>query len=233
MVVEAQDLLRVGIFTPSEAAFYARVRTGMMNRWIFGDATGDAVVIPQFPGQDEKVVTFLDFVQVLAIRVLRTLHKVPLPKIREAVDFARSNGIPYPFAVRHTTYLVSDQKNEGHGNISIDVGGKTIQASGDAKRNLLMRPVIELYMKDLYFDPDTGFASRYTAWDRGKGKIVMDPHRRFGEPVVENCGYTANTLWEAYEIEGGIKAAAEAYGVEDTDVELACEYYDYLLSNPT
>ena len=41
----------------------------------------------------------------------------------------------------------------------------------------------------------------------------MDPRERFGEPVVERCGYAASTLWEACEIEGGVEEAAKAYGV--------------------
>jgi uncharacterized protein (DUF433 family) len=231
MIAEKEDILRVGIFSPAEAALYARVRTQTVNRWLFGDATGAPVVLPQLPKQDEKVATFLDFVQVLAIRALRSRHKVPLEKIRQAVDLARERGVPYPFAVRHTTYLFGDQQEKGHGEVVIEVAGQLIQASGRDRRNLVMRQVAELYMRDLYFDPDTGYASEYVAWQRGEEKITMNPRRRFGEPVVLRCGYSASTLWEAYEIEGGTEAAAKAYGVDNRDVELACEYYDHLLRN--
>lgn len=239
-MVDVEDLLDIGIFTPAEAAVYARVRTGVMNRWIFGDAIGESVLVAQLAGHGEKVVTFLDFVQTLAVRVLRTRHKIPLERIRQAVMVAREQGIKYPFAVEHTTYIYGDPEGTTRrsgveerlpSDIAIKIGGKIIQASGHARRNLLIRPVAELYMKDLHFDPESGFADEYIAWKRDEQRIVMNPRRRFGEPIVERCGYTASTLWEAYEIEGGIEAAARAYGVENRDVELACEYYDHLLNN--
>lgn len=58
----------------------------------------------------------------------------------------------------------------------------------------------------------------------------MDPKVRFGEPVIATCGYSALTLWNAVKAEGSIKAAAEIYGVETKEVELACSYFDYLQS---
>ena len=142
MVVEVRDMLKVGLYTPPEAAFYARVRTGMMNRWMFGDKIGSPVFSPQFSDPDEKIVTFLDFIQVLAIRALRLPpHKVPLHKIRQAVDIAREQDIRYPFAMEHVTYIYGDSESTKRvGNaekgrkyssdIVLDIGGRLIQASG-------------------------------------------------------------------------------------------------------
>ena len=116
-------------------------------------------------------------------------------------------------------------------DIALKIDGRYILASGQDRRNLLMQKVAEPYLKDLSFDRDTGLASSYIAWSRGGKKIVMNPHRRFGEPIVESCGYAASTLWEACEIEGSVQAAAEVYGVENTEVELACKYHNFLLKN--
>ncbi len=59
----------------------------------------------------------------------------------------------------------------------------------------------------------------------------MHPDRRFGEPLVTSCGYTARALFESYHAEGGVAAAAEAYGVTREEVELACSYFDHLQGN--
>ncbi|MBI1902061.1 MAG: hypothetical protein HYS13_13240 [Planctomycetia bacterium] len=232
MATATKSTLGIGLYTPAEAAFYARVRTQTMNRWLFGDKRNARVLATQVEGDGEKVVTFLDFVQALAIRAIRSKHKIPLEKIRQAVDLARSEyGIQYPFAVDHTTYLFSDEQDEGHGEIVLKIGDKLVQASGVSRKNLILREVAELYIRDLKFDPETSLAQEYTAWKGEHGRIVMNPHIRFGEPVVERCGYSAQTLWEAYEIEGGIKNAAESYLVDEADVELALSYFDHLLSS--
>jgi hypothetical protein len=40
---------------------------------------------------------------------------------------------------------------------------------------------------------------------------------------------TAQALWEAAQIEGGLEPAAKAYGVTVEEVEAACRFYDHLL----
>lgn len=232
MIVAAKSLLGKGAYTPAEAAFYARVKTQTLNRWLFGDGRGQSVVVPEVgEPDDEKIVTFLDFVQALAIRAIRSRHKITLTRIRQAVEIAQENNIQYPFAVAHTTYLFSDQQDQGHGDIVLEIDGKLLQASGTHRKNYVMREIAELYMCDLHFDEQTGLANKYDAWvDQERGKIVMDPRVRFGEPYLETCGHTAETLWDAYQVEGGITPAARAFDVEDSDIELALLFYDHLIS---
>jgi hypothetical protein len=215
--------LGIGIYTPAEAAFYARVRTQTLNRWIFGDSHGDAVISAQIKGGDEKTVTFLDFVQALAIRAIRTQYpKISLQKIRKAVDLAGEKlGIDYPFAREHKTFIYDGRE------ITLEIKGNLVALSGKFSKNLLFGPIAELYSQRLTFGTD-GLASDFCAWGIGDCCIRMDPKRRFGEPVVISSGYTAHALWEASIIEGGIAAAARAYGVEERDVILACDYYDHL-----
>jgi uncharacterized protein (DUF433 family) len=233
------DKLGIGIYSPTEAAFYARVSPRMMSRWVFGAANGQPVIERQLRESTDKVVTFLDFVQTLAVREVRNRHGIPLQRIRQGVDEARKRyGVEYPLARRHTIYLFSDQKGEGHGQIVIrrpddldGIGDQFIQVTGRGRKNLLMRPVVEMFLQDLQFDPKTGLASEYRPMTEEGASIVLNPHRRFGEPIVDPSGYTAETLWDATNIEGGIEAAAAAFGVTADEVKLANRYFDFLLPN--
>jgi hypothetical protein len=215
--------LGIGIYTPSEAAFYARVRTQTLNRWVFGDSHGEAVISAQIKGEDEKTVTFLDFVQTLAIRAIRTQYpKISLQKIRKAVDLASEKlGVDYPFAREHKTFIYDERE------ITLEVEGHLVALTGKFSQNLLFGPIAELYSTRLTFGDD-GLAADFCAWGVGDRSIRMNPKRRFGEPVLIASGYTAHTLWEASIIEGGIAAAARAYGVDEQEVVLACDYYDHL-----
>lgn len=224
-MIATRDTLGVGIYSPAEAAFYARVRTQTLNRWLFGDAHGDSVVTSQIRDDDDRVVTFLDFVQALAIRAIRTQYpKISLQKIRKAVDLVDDKlGIKNPFAKDHQIFVYDERE------IAIKVDGKLIQISGDHSGNLMIGPIAETYLSRIQFGSD-GFAIRYQPWGDNDIPIVMDPKRRFGEPIVESCGYTAQTLWEASIVEGGLEAAAKAYGVKVEEVRTACDYYDHLAS---
>lgn len=225
MNAPVEKLLGLGLYTPAEAALYARVHGNLLSRWLFGDARGAPVVDPQLRDlEGEKVVTFLDFVQSLAIRAIRQTRKVPLQKIREAIEAAKQlYKIDYPFAIKHTTYLLGKE-------VVIRTPcdkAKFVQLTGKAKRNRLLTEVAELYLEDLSFDAN-GLANRYLAWKKDEYEIVMDPHQRFGEPLLPSCGYTARALFDAYRIEGGIDQAAKCYGVEPAEVKAAIEYFDHL-----
>ncbi len=212
---------------------YARVSTRLMNRWMFGTHQSAPVVSRQLKESDERFVTFLDFVQAMAIRAIRLNFKIPLPKIRAAVEKANSEfGVQYPFAMKHKTFLFSDKARQGHGELIIRMGDdRYFQLSGPEAGNRLITEVVEMYMDDLAYGDD-GLAATYRAYERQGGVITMNPHIRLGEPIVANCGYSARTLWEASVNEGGIQQAANAYGVTPEDVKLACAYFDHL-NNPT
>jgi uncharacterized protein (DUF433 family) len=231
MVAAADNLLGVGIYTPSEAALYARVPAATLVRWIFGNKMGDPVLRRQLIDNrpDEKVVTFLDFVQALAVRVMRVQYQIPLDTIRKAIETAReSYQVQYPLAMKHTTYLYGR-------DVVIKVGDKIVQVSpGEHKHGLMLKEIVEIYMRDLSWDA-RGLAASYRAFSVAIGKrsyeVSMNPTVRFGEPMVSSSGYSAQALWEAATTEGSVEAAARAYGVAPEEVEVACRYYDHIQLN--
>jgi len=225
MVANVKEKIGLGIYTPAEAARYARVHTATLARWIHGDDRGHAVVDAQLSGDQDRIITFLDFVQALAIRAIRTRHRLPLSKIRDAVSYTKErHGLTHPLARKHTTYLF-------RGNLYVRLETETdhefMQVSGIGKDQLAHAKVIELYMENLSFDA-TGLASTYRPFESRDRVVVMDPQRRFGQPLLDSCAYTIEALIGAVETEGGIDAAATAYGVEREDVLAAIAYDDYL-----
>jgi uncharacterized protein (DUF433 family) len=218
------DLLGIGLYTPAEAALYARVPTTLLTRWLYGSAAGDAVLRPQRGGQDaERHVSFLDFVQALAIRAVRQEHKISLGKIRQAIQKAeQKHGLPYPFARQHVTYLLGDE-------LIIKLrDDEYVQASGKHVDNRIIRQIAEFYMIDLSFS-QKGLAELYRPFRLQDCRVILNPQVRFGEPLIESCGYSAYALWQSFRAEGSIEAAADVCGVTAIEVETACRYYDQIL----
>lgn len=226
MTATPPQLLGIGLYTPSQAALYARVSTPLMTRWLWGTKSAEAVVRPQLGQEQDRTVTFLDFVQAMAIRSIRIEHRVSLQKIREAVDRASLDyGVEYVFARKHKTFLFG-------GDVIIKLNDdEYVQVTGTHAHNHMITEVVELYMRDLTFDA-SGLASSFEAYNWKDLTVTMDPARRFGEPLIQSCGYSAQSLWEAARSEGSCAAASEAYGVRPDEVELACRYYDHLLGKP-
>ena len=215
-----------GLYTLGEAAKYARMHPITLARWFKGDNYCERVI----PLEDTKIISFLDFVQALAIRNLRVnykKYKISLQDIRSAVENAtKEYGISHPFAYKHTTFWF-DRK------IWIQPEGKPLtQLSGKGHGQTGLLQIIENFYEDISFDPETGFASSYKAYERtyasGSHKIVMTPTVRFGEPILDNSGYTPEALFEAAQTEGSVEAAAKSYGVNVDQVRICVDYFDHL-----
>jgi uncharacterized protein (DUF433 family) len=56
----------------------------------------------------------------------------------------------------------------------------------------------------------------------------MNPKVRFGEPILDNSGYTPEALFEAAKTEGSIEDAARNYGVDIDQIKICVDYFDYL-----
>jgi hypothetical protein len=121
-------LVGVGIYAPEEAAQYARISQQTMSRWIWGDAKGDAVIKAELSsrGEKEKLVTFLDFVQALAIRSVRisTRTKFPLQKIRQArINATEKYSLDFPLAARgHRIFIFGPRDNPSRCEMVIEIG---------------------------------------------------------------------------------------------------------------
>jgi uncharacterized protein (DUF433 family) len=206
-----------GLYSIPEAAKYARMPAATLSYWLYGDRVHTALRQSQIDADEGRFLTFLEFAEALAIRDLRANHHVSLPKIRQAIEEAKTTyKIDYPFAnKKHKTYLIGKDLH-----ITVTDELDLVQISGKGRGQKQMRPCLEQFMRDLEFDAkDT--ASAYTAyrWNSGKrgGKqiiISMNPAYCFGEPVVVGTGYRARTLWRAAVAEGSEEKAAENYDVD-------------------
>jgi hypothetical protein len=90
---------------------YARVRPQTMSRWVFGRGQSSPV-IESATASDEKIVSFVQFIESLTVRSIRNAHGISLQKIREAWLRARNEfRLDHPFAVPHRVYLFGDLKS--------------------------------------------------------------------------------------------------------------------------
>jgi uncharacterized protein (DUF433 family) len=227
MVSNSNALLGIGLYTPAEAAFYARVPTRKFIRWTFGSGVGKPVFTAERENVESRSVSFLDFMQALSIRAVRIqFPEVPLPEIRRATELAQKEyGIPFPLAVQDRRIAVIGRR------LAINIGEKEspdmIEISREHRGQRAFSQVVELFVENTEFN-EAGIAKRFISHVSPHGKIVMDPKVRMGEPLVENCGYTPMALAEAVKIEGSIKEVVRTYGVTTENVKLAIEYIDHL-----
>jgi uncharacterized protein (DUF433 family) len=225
-----KSLIGLGLYTSREAAAYARVNTATINRWIHGTTRSESVVEAQLEGEFDRTITFLDLVQTLAIRSIRHQYHIPLQTIRKAVERSKSHfNIQFPLATKHITWVIADTKElfiAPHGKLSDD--NTFYHLTGKHRDQAIIKRVYHPDLENISFDSSEGnLACLYTPIeDKAGRKVILDPTYQLGQPVVESCDYRVQTLFDAYVSEGGIDQAAEAYGVEPGDVQIAVKFYD-------
>lgn len=198
MILNVKKRLGTGIYSIREAAYYARVHPGLMARWVFGNKKGRAVINAEYDPA-ERAVSFLDFVQAVAIREIRLVEDITLEQFRQAIEIAEKRGLTYPFAREHCTYwfpgiqelLILDP------NEKPDQG--YIQASGRGRGQRIFT-FVESYLKKIEFGPDK-LAKKYQIFEHHQTPIMMDPQIRFGEPMLPS-GYSANAIFDSIKIDG-------------------------------
>lgn len=223
-----ENLIGRGIYTPQEVAYYARVRTDTINRWMYGNRRGQRVLVPEVADGADRIATFVDFVQALAVRAIRRDHNVPLQRIRDAVDHARNRyDVRYPFAMPHRTFLFGREIVIELDKLSLGDEPDLVQVSGRQKDQLVLHKVAEPYLTDLTFSEEE-IATAYLAFEYKNRRVVMDAKKRLGQPIVADTGYSVHAILDAYRSEGSEEAASNVLGIELDDVHLAIRYHDYL-----
>lgn len=222
------DKLGIGLYTPSEAARFAKLRTQTINRWLFGDKKGEPALRPQLgeSRQGDRVVTFCDMIQSVAVRQMRTSEKgqrISLDHVRRVVDECESAGITYPLARRHTLYWYSSRLILKIGD---DYYGTTTSVD---KQQKYLNPIIEPFLTEVEFGQDDLVAT-WNPLEFQNYRISLSADRRFGMPTVEPVGVLASALVDAVESEGSIDAAAESFDVTCEAVRIALKYDEFLSS---
>ena len=210
-----------GLYTINETAFYSQMPIQTLHRWLKGSSQGEKVFSDEF--KDKKFISFLDFIQILAIRHIRNEHNIPLENIRNAIEHAKEKyGIDYPFARKHLTYaygksIIIKMENEPY----------PIEISDKVGKQAVMNAIVENYLKDLHFNEE-GLADKYTIYQQDNIKITIDPKYYFGQPFIEGKNLPIYNIWEAINIEDDNQSVANMYQVSLQEVDAITHYFNSL-----
>lgn len=216
-------LIGLGIYSIPEAARLTKVPNNTIYRWIRGyKYTSDEKVkqmdplwtrdIPEIDG--ENAVSFYDLLEIRFINAFR-IAGVSWKFIREAALKAQEVfDTTHPFI---TQKFRTDGKHifssfiENNSNLTLDLNNA----------NYAMEKIIEpsLY-KGIEFE-----SNQVARWYPYKNKkIVIDPERAFGRPILNESGIATDILYAAFKAEKNEKRVAEWYNIDIASVKSAIEY---------
>lgn len=211
-----------GLYSVPAAARLLKARSGELRRWAFGYERGgnryDAAIRTDFEEVGgEKILTFLDVVELMFIRGLRASGH-SFPRIHEAHGvLSRLLQVEHPFALKRGfsdpagIYALLEQENQGQLLIELKGAGQ-----------IAMWPTLQEYLHQLDFDLDD-VAERWYPAGRAS-PIVVDPRISFGAPVISGTRVETAVIAELYQGDESVDELAWLYDLEPAQIRAAVEY---------
>jgi hypothetical protein len=97
------DIRELPAYTISEAANYLHIPASTLRWWVTGRSyhvgTGTTYVKPiiKLPDPEITVLSFINLTEIHVLDAIRRQHRIPLPKVRSALDFLQRHfPCPHP-----------------------------------------------------------------------------------------------------------------------------------------
>jgi hypothetical protein len=218
--LNAQNLIGIGVYTPSEASRLLHVPQAKIVRWLRGHQVKgkwcEPLWRPQIDLGDGKV--YLGFRDLMEMRTANAFMEagVSAVMIRRAIVEARK------YVADERPLSTTKFKTDG-----LSIFLEIAQEDGDPqlldlfRKQYTFKRIIEASLKGVEFE---GIApSRW--WPLTKQKqILVDPERSFGQPIEAETGVPTAILAAAARTEGSLKRAAERWLVPVHAVKRAVEF---------
>jgi uncharacterized protein (DUF433 family) len=180
--------LDCGLYSIADAAWLLGTSQTQLRYWAGERGGYEAVVKRRFP--DEHLLTFAELMELHFVKIFRD-HGVSLQAIRKAAAAAcRKFKAEYPFTVRQfntdgKTIFATLRDSETNKEITEDL----------QKGQLVFTQIIRPFFKKIDYGP-TSEAERFWPLKKG-GRVVLDPTRRFGQPIDSETGVPIQTILSA------------------------------------
>ena len=211
------EILGHGVYTPKEAARLLGTSSQQILRWTRGSGPNDPLWngYYQFLDEDVSEISFLDLIEVRVVLALRNAG-VSLQAIRFAISFAQDKySIQRPLASQFF-------KTDGR-----EILMEALERDGDLVSLSKMRPgqkvfsrIVAQSLNDLEYENE-----RVVRWrPRNHEKVVIDPHRYFGDPILDDFGLSTGMIYKEFSEFGDINYLASIYEVPISIIRSGIEF---------
>jgi len=237
MAQQNKSLLGLGVYTVRESTRLTGVSSPRIRRWLTGYAfKAGGTVCTSFPlwqGQlvsDESIA--LSFRDLLEVRFIDAFlrHGVRWKAIRTAAERAAE--------IVHDSHPFSTKRFKTDGR---SIFAEIVQRSGDeslldlVNSQYELKSVVEPFLFEGIEFPEAG-NEPLSWWPMGRNhRVVIDPERSFGQPIITPEAVPTLVLAHAFRAEGSIDSVARWYEVDPsrTSSRLPREVFPRQLSFPT
>ncbi len=184
------EIFGAGIYTPRQAARLIGTSPQDVLRWTRGSGTTDALWDAHYQFIDDT--TELSFKDLIELRVVNAFRRsgVSLQAIRYAIALAENR-----FNVKHPLSTM-DFKTDGKEILmeALERDGELVSLSKMRPGQKVWTTIISQSLNDLEYEEGESVRWR----PHHTPKVIIDPKRLFGAPVLDDYGIQTSTLFAEY-----------------------------------
>ena len=218
------SLIGVGLYSIPEASVLTGIPSRKIRGWMLGYESGSrSRQAPLWKSAvTESIDNTISFQDLLEIRFVNAFRQygVQLPTIRAAVKQAKEYfDQDYPFTCRR---FQTDGRSI-FATVEEETGDESL-VDLIKKQNVFNRVIKPSLYTGIEYDRDESSALRWFPVPKSK-KVVLDPARSFGKPIVTAAGITTETLYQSWLAEDqDTKMVASLYEVDTASVNAAVSF---------
>ncbi|MFO8182865.1 MAG: DUF433 domain-containing protein [Candidatus Aegiribacteria sp.] len=171
------------------------------------------------PSEQDSRLSFANIIEAHILRALRTLHKVSLRHVREAIDIAEKE-----FGIDHL--LISPDLRTSAGQLFLDRYTHLMELS--PAKQYAIKGVLKEYLSRIEFD-ESKLPYEFQPFERSHGHLVspiisLSPFISFGRAIIRRAGVSTLAVYKRIESGEDPKAVMDDYGLEEYEIEEAILY---------
>lgn len=215
-------------YSASEAARILQLPPATLKAWCFGQAYRASSGLPKRfqpvirPADSKaRLLSFVNLCELHVLSAIRRTHRIPLPKVRESVEYLRSR-------LGSNTPLIDHQFKTNGLDLFIEHASKLLNVSRQGQE--AMRGDFELALARIERNksgaPVRLFPfSRSSPADRKQPRsIVIDPRLAFGRPVLSRVAVPTEIIFDRFRAGDSLAELADDYGVGKEEIEEALRF---------
>lgn len=229
----SQTRAKVAIFdTPaypaSEVARILNLSVNTVRAWCFGQNYRSATGAPKrFQPVIEpadlkgRLLSFANLCELHVLSAIRRSHKIPLPKVRESVEYLRTE-------LDSARPLIDQQFHTNGIDLFVEHASRLLNVSRQGQEALRgdFQQALARIERDRRGSPIRLFPfSRTSLSDKEQPKaVVIDPRLSFGRPVLSSVAIRTDVIVGRFRAGDSMMEMAKDYGVDEKEIEEALRF---------
>jgi uncharacterized protein (DUF433 family)/transposase-like protein len=215
-------------YNASEAARILGLPASTLKAWCFGQSGHDRKGTPTnfrpvIRAADSKghLLSFANLCELHVLSAIRRQHKIPLPKVRSAVDYVRKE-------LKTDRPLIGSEFKTNGIDLFVDYASKLLNVSQQGQQ--AMRGEFQIALARIERN-SRGTPVRLFPFSRTSAKtgnqpmsVVIDPRLSFGRPVISSAAVPTRIIVDRFDAGDSMSEMAEDYGVGEEEIEEAIRF---------